>query len=262
MEKTDPALNVALPEYHQSEILLFLKCGLQHYFRYILGIKVPPKAALTVGSSVDAGVNHNFSQKISSGQDEPLAAIVEECASAFEARSPETEWGNDDKGQQKDMAIQLVTAHYRDIAPKVRPETVQESFLIETPEYRLGGIMDLTESDTTVVDTKTSKNSYKDEQIYHAIQPSLYTFAYETIRRKRPRAFRFDVLIKPTKTLPARTQQMQAEITTEDHEWLFTTVDRMHRALKAGVALPAAEGSWWCSKDWCGYWHMCKGKRK
>lgn len=250
------------PRYHQSAIQTYLKCGKMYDFRYIQGLKTPPKAALTVGSSVDAAVTYNFVEKIKTGQDLPTEAVLDTFSTDFDTRAKETEWGEDDAGKQKDMGAQLVKIHCEQAAPTIKPETVQESFVIETDAgYDLGGTIDLIETSGIVADTKTSKGAYDDDAVFRAIQPALYDFAYEALRGKPSTGFRYDVLVKPTARKAPEYKPISAVVTQRDREWLFETISQVHKAISAGVALPPMEGSWACSDKWCGFWNLCKGKK-
>ncbi len=250
------------PKYHQSEIQTFLKCGKQWEFRYLMGRKTPPRAALTVGGAVDKAVTVNLIEKLKTGADISTEAVLDAYSSEFESRAKETEWGEDDAGKQKDIGVQLISAHHEKVAPGIDPATVQEEFIIETDAgYDLGGTIDLTEKSGVVVDTKTAKSAYDTDAVFRAIQPTLYDFAYEALHKKPSTGFRYDVLIKPTKTIGARIQKVEGKVTHDDRQWLFETITQMHKAIQSGVTLPAPEGAWWCSKDWCGFWSQCKGKK-
>lgn len=251
------------PEYHQSELQTFLKCGKQWEFRYVQKIKTPPKAALTIGSSVDAGVTRNLIQKVKSKTDMALSDVLDVYSADFDIRKTETEFDGDDPGQVKDIGASLLTVHHNEIAPLIQPKTVQEKFTIELDSgFNIGGTIDLTEEDGTVADTKTSKTKYAEDSIHRALQPAIYDFAAYTLTGVKPKAFRYDVLIKPTKTIGPRIQRVVGQVTEDDHIWFFDAVTNMHKAIQAGIALPAPEGAWWCSKDWCGYWDRCKGAKK
>jgi CRISPR/Cas system-associated exonuclease Cas4 (RecB family) len=248
-------------KYHQSEIKTFLKCGKQWEFRYLLGIKTPPNAARTIGSAVDKAVTHNLVQKVKTGQDVSMEEVLDTYATDFTTRAQETEWGEDRPDDQKDIGAQLVKLHHENVAPKIEPATVQEEFIIETDAgYDLGGTLDLTEKSGIIADTKTSSRAYAENAVADDIQPAMYDFAYEALHKKPAEGFRFDVLIKPTKKNPPRLQQVQGKVTHENRQWLFEAITQMDRAIQAGVTLPAPEGAWWCSKDWCGYWDRCKGR--
>lgn len=259
---SNDTLSLMRPKYHQSEIATFLKCPKQWEFRYVQGLRSPPRAALTVGSSVDAAVTHNLVEKMKTGQDISSEAVLDAYSTSFDNRSKETEWGEDDAGKQKDMGAQLVKAHHEKLAPGIQPATVQEEFVIETDAgYDLGGTIDFTEKNGVIGDTKTAKTAYAEDAISKALQPALYDFAHEAIHQKPATGFRYDVLIKPTKTIGPRVQQVVGKVTHADREWLFDTINNVHKAIQAGVATPAPDGAWWCSKDWCGYWSQCKGRK-
>lgn len=250
-------------QYHQSELQTFLKCGKQWEFRYVQGRRTPPKAALTVGSSVDAGVTRNLAQKVQSGTDLSLADVLDVYSTDFDIRAKETEWGEDQPGAQKDMGASLLKLHHETFAPRIQPATVQETFIVETDAgFNVGGTLDLTEVGGIIADTKTAKTKYDEDAAFRALQPAMYDFAYEALRGEKSTGFRYDILIKPTKTLPARAQQIHAQISEGDRDHLLDTISNVDKAIRAGVALPAAEGAWWCSKDWCGYWGICKGAKK
>lgn len=245
--------------YSQSEINTFLKCGKQWEFRYVMGLKTAPRAALTLGKSVDRGVTANLIEKIKTGNLLPLEAVLDAYSSEFDRSKPETEWGEDDAGQQKDMGVKLVTLHHEQIAPKIEPAAVQENFEIETDQgYSLTGTLDVLEKNLTVVDTKTSKKAYSETAVEEEIQPALYDFAVEALSGKPSPGFRFDVLIK---TKVPRVQQVSGKVSPQAREFLFESINQMHKAVEAGVTLPAPAGAWWCSKEWCGYWSRCKGKK-
>lgn len=256
--------NLNRPRYSQSELKTFLKCGKMWEFRYARGMRKPPGAALTLGSSVDKAVSANLEQKIESGTDMPEEQVLDEFSTEFDQRKAETEWKEDeDPGTQKDVGAALVALHHRTAAPRIEPETVQEAFVLETDAgYDLEGVIDHTEKGGIIVDTKTSRLAYDQNAIERSFQPTLYDFAYEQTRGRKAEGFRYDVLVKPTARAPARLQKVEGKVSDCDREWMFETITQVHKAISAGVAMPAPEGSWYCSPKWCGYWAECKGKSK
>ena len=252
---------LARPRYSQTELKTFLKCGKMWEFRYLREIKTPPSAALTLGSSVDTAVTRNLAQKIASGEDLPTEAVLDEFSADFDRRRLETEWGDEEPGTQKDLGAKLVALHHERVAPAIDPATVQERFLLATEEgYELEGVMDLTEKSGVIVDTKTSRTAYAEDALARSLQPALYDFAFERTRGKPAEGFRYDVLVKGGGRKAPTLQRVEGKVGAEDREWLFENVSRVHKAISSGVALPAPEGSWYCSEKWCGYWSRCKGK--
>lgn len=254
------------PVYHQSEIHTFLKCGKMWEFRYVRGLKLPPRGAMSLGLSVDQAVSVNLSQKIHSGEDLSEEQALDAFSADFDTRLKETDWQEEDPGSQKDLGVRLLEAHHRTVAPTITPQSVQEKFLIRTDAgYGLGGTIDFTEQNGVIGDTKTSRLAYTEQAMNKNIQATMYDFAYEALRGRKSIGFRFDVLIKPSaasaKSLP-RVQQVHAKLGQDDRNWLFETVSHVDKAIQAGIAMPASEGSWYCSPKWCGYWSMCKGRKR
>lgn len=252
------------PAYHQSQIQMALKCLKQYNFRYVKGVKKRPSAALTIGTSVDYGNNMNLVQKITSKNDLPLSDVMDATSTKFDELAKDTSFdGECDASKSKDFAMKLIRAHQEKLAPKIQPIAVQKYFKLihKDWEYDLAGTIDYIEINGVVVDLKTSKDYYALNCISRAIQPAMYDLAYQAIFKKKSASFRYDVLIKPTKLLPARVQQVSDRVTEDDRSWLLSTIENVHRALEAGIETPAPEGAWWCSQKWCAYYDECKGKR-
>lgn len=251
-------------KYHQSEIKTFLMCGMKWKFLYVDKLRRPRRAAASIGSSADAAISANLAQKVKSGVDLPLGEVLEICSKDFNERAKDTIWDEEDTaGPAKDSVIACVKLHHEIIAPKIIPATVQEEFVIETDAgFDLAGTIDLTETSGVIVDTKTSSRQRASSHVIErAFQPAMYDFAFRAIKAKLSAGFRFDVITRPTVRLPAEYKPVIGQVTEADHEWLFNAIGETDKAIKAGVALPAPEGSWFCSEKWCEFWSICKGKK-
>lgn len=249
-----------LPEYHQSAINMFLKCPKQYEFRYVKGVVSPPRAALTLGGSVDVAFTTNFEQKISTKVDLPVDDVVDAFSTEFERRKPETEWGEDKPDKQKDMGVQMVKVFQRDAAKNINPVEVQKPFRVEFADagYAIGGTMDTVTEGHVIRDQKTSKTYYALDAVEREIQPAVYSFAYQAEKAVKPR-FAFDVI---TKHKEPRYQEVTGQVGEVQIEQLFETINIMHSQIQRGEFQYAPPGSWWCSPDWCAYWSQCKGKKK
>lgn len=265
MNQVLPQYPSSKPRYSQSELQLFLKCGKQWEFRYVRGLKLAPRGAMTLGSAIDRAVSANLVQKIRSRVDLGEREALEIYSDDFDRRAGETEWRDEEPGEQKDLGVALLKAHHEVVAPAIDPETVQERFLLETSAgYELAGVIDFTERGGVIGDTKTSRTAYDPGAARRALQPALYDLAYEALRGRPSAGFRYDVLIKSGagKSPARRVQQVSAKLGQDDRHWFFETATHVHRAIRAGVAMPAPEGAWYCSPRWCGYWSRCKGREK
>jgi len=251
--------DIKLPEYHQSSIAMFLKCPRQYMYRYLMGYVLPPKAALTLGKSVDVAVTANLNQKVNTQIDLPESEVLDAYSSCFDKEAPATSWDGEDSGKVKDQGIKMLKVYHRDAAPTIQPKTVQDAFRLETDEgYALGGTLDLTDKDEYIRDTKTSKAEYSPDAVNDSLQATMYDFAHEAKTGKKAKGFIFDVI---TKHKEPRYQKVVGEVGPGQRERMFESIRLMHKSIERGEFQYAPEGQWFCSKDWCGYWSQCKGKK-
>lgn len=251
------------PTWRQSMINMYQRCPKSFEFRYIKGIKSPPSGALTVGISTHAGIARNLIVKKENGVGCSPEELKDTVATDFEIRAKDTQFEEDEKpGELKDVAIQCALTHQKEIAPQIQPEGIEEQFIIDTDAgYQLCGTMDLTSKDGVIHDAKTAGKAYSQDAIQNSTQAALYDFAFEALHKKRAKAFRFDVLIKPTKTLGVRAQVIEGSVSDGQRAWLFETLSSINKAVKVGAFPPTSPDSWVCSKKFCGYWDMCRGKK-
>lgn len=248
-----------LNEYHQSSLGMFLKCPRQYMYRYEMGQVVAPRAALTVGGAVDVGTTANYKQKIETKQDLAVNDVLDIYSSEFDKRAIGTDWDGEDSGKQKDLGARLVKFFQEVAAPKIQPVAVQEAFRIETTAgYAIGGTMDLIDDKQIIRDTKTSAKSYQEDAVSDSIQAAMYDFAYEAKHGVPAKGFAFDVV---TKTKEPKYQEVTGVVSSNQRQRLFESINIMHSQIQRGEYNYAPEGAWWCSKDWCGYWSQCKGKK-
>lgn len=228
-------------------------------FRYLMKIKTPSNAALTLGKAIDSAVTANLMQKIVTKKDMPEQEVIALFSDDFDKAIPETVWDGDSPGEQKDLGVKILKVFQNEFSPKIKPKTVQDSFRIETDMgYAIGGTLDVTDESEFIRDMKTSAKKYSENAVSDSIQATMYDFAYETKYGKKAAGFAFDVV---TKTKEPKYQFVSGQVTAAQRERLFQSIKIMHSQINRGEFQFAAEGAWWCSKDWCGYWSLCKGKQ-
>lgn len=253
------AMKLEEPEYHQSALGVYLKCQIQYYFRYILGLTRPPGAALTIGKAVDAGATHNFRQKTESRQDLPVSDVLDAFSTEFDREAPGTDWDGESAGTLKDESAALMKLHHKIVAPRIQPVTMKEQFNLETNNgFSIGGEMDVTDEKDLIRDTKTSGKKYDDDFVAHSIQAAVYDTAFEEKKGRKAKGFVFDVM---KKTKVPDYQEVAGVVSEHQRQLVLGAFTNMHENLKTGRFMPAAEGAWWCSNGWCGYWDICKGKK-
>jgi len=245
-----------------SQLNMFNRCGAQYYFRYIEGLKLPPKSAMTFGSAVDAGLNHNYFQKIESKKDLKVDAILDAYSTAFDLGKAETEWEKDeDPAEIKDEGVVILKKYRKEIAPKIQPFAVQDQLLIEFSDfdYDLKGFIDLIDEAGVIIDNKTSgKSPSKDGEAYkvapdHDLQLSTYALGYRLKYHKPEAGLRVDYLVrtKEPKIIQVPLIKSNAEI-----DYMLRQIGRIADAIQKEVFIPN-RSSFLCSERWCGYYKIC-----
>lgn len=256
------------PVITQSFLNMFADCAYAAIRRYVRGEILPPGIAALQGTATDAAVTLGCQSVIKDGRDAKLSDKKELASSVFDGKKDNHQiFPEDDLPALKDQTIQLVELHHKEIAPNLKPISVQESIVVQGKEYDLAGTIDIVEKGHLLADTKTSKSKYSEDAVQTNIQPALYSILYEDKYGVQSKGFRYDVLIK---TKNPSSQQVFGKINNESKAILDyqikSTIQEMNTGLATGVHRLAAPGHWRCmsSGKWCGYlYNGCpKGKRQ
>ena len=116
-----------------SSLGMLSRCAFQYWRRYILGEKERPGEALVLGSAVHSGLEYNFTPKVETHEDLPLAVLQEwfqdagwsaSVAEQQERSGMDVEW---DAGEEeaRRRATNMLLAYVREIAPRIQPLSVE-----------------------------------------------------------------------------------------------------------------------------------------
>lgn len=144
---TSPARERGLPFWPDSlpdhlsatQIAMYQRCPEQYRRRYVLGERERPGAALIWGAADHYAHEQNFTQKILTGQDIPVAEVKLAFAEGFDQAvdrnggESEIEWGKDTAHQLKDDGARLVAVYHELASPKVQPTAVEVDFTLNVP---------------------------------------------------------------------------------------------------------------------------------
>jgi len=249
-----------------SQISMYLRCGQQYKFRYIEDKIIPPSIALLKGGAVHEGVFRNNVQKIDSRQDLKKADIVEHSVTALEEKTlnqeiklteeEKTEGKDKVLGKCKDSVVTLTELYADDMSPKIQPVMAEHNFDLTLPDIPpIKTIIDCIDDKGIVRDTKTAGRKKSQNDVDKSLQLTLYSIAYMEMFKELPSGVCFDVLVE--KKQP-EYQEISTDRTLEHFQPAIDIVDSVVKGIGAGVFLPAAEGSWICSKKFCGYYDICK----
>ena len=249
-----------------SQVNTFYRCNEQWYQRYEHGRKVPPGIAALAGSGMHKAAEANYTQKRVTGEDLPIDDIQDAAATGFmdRLRKDGAFFSREDLpsakrllGEAKDKSVRLARFSRETVMPTVQPVMVEEriKIAIEGLDVDVLGIIDISDANQLVIDSKTSSKSWNEARVAEEEQPTVYRELFRARTGHYPAGFRFDVFVN-LKREP-KLQQFHAERTEQDWKIWLHKVKRMRHAIRAGVVLPALPGSWWCSEKWCGYWGTC-----
>lgn len=259
-----------------TQVLLYGKCPLMYFFRYVEGKRIPPGIALKKGSSYHKAAEHNFVQKIKSGLDLPEKDIVEVAVSEFEKGVQEEElmFTEEEKsigtdkviGKTKDAMVPLAQLYSKEIAPSYQPVIVEETVTLDLNEkYFLFGKIDLGTDKEEIIDLKTGGRAKPANAADIDEQLDMYTLAYFYKLSKLPLAVALDTAIQSetkTKGLVTRRQCLMSKRDEDDIKVTKNRTVLTLNALDAGIFAPCARGSWNCNPKWCGYFMPCMFKDK
>jgi len=246
--------------FSHSQLGMLRRCEQQWCYRYALGIKRPPSAAMTIGSAFNDGITYNLARKIDSGVDLPTSEVVEVAVTGLENRHDSTEW-DEPFDAVKDEMPGLVTVFQEEAAPDIHPVAVEEEIRVgfKGEDWDLLSYIDVREDDGTVRDFKTARKRWAKGRELTEAQPVIYTAT-----EPGDSVFKFDVTVRNKKPIV----DTRTRIVTEDEKRatlaLVALAKRRGDEIKADPdkAWPTGYGGNLCSKRYCGYWEMCAKRWK
>lgn len=241
---------------------MYLNCGKQFEFRYIQGIKIPPKVVMIEGSSHHKAMEMNNKRKMKEGRDMKASRLTEIFMEDFRERiKPQKKtinWEGENENRIFDRARSLHVDYVRSIAPSLRPVAAEEWFneevTIDGVTFILNGVIDLknktSKGNTEVLDYKVKSKSASKQELQSDHQLSLYS-RVAGVKQAGHIVFLKKANPEVGIVRVRRTQQQQ--------EWALKVTASVVKAVKAGVFPMASPSSWICSQRFCGYWNRCAG---
>ena len=246
-----------------SSVNTYLRCPMQWFFRYIEGKKIPPSGSMYLGSQWHKVAENNYTQKITSKKDKPVAQMKEVFVDFFDRGFKEQEVhlenGEKEKSELKDTGIAITNVYAARLAPQVQPVKVEEKFLIsvEGIKKQVIGFWDVIDKDGFVRDNKSKSRTPAQSDVDNDLQLSIYAYAYRQVYGIREKGLTLDCAI--TTKVPQGVI-MRTSRTNNDIEDVLKVVKGVEQATKSGIFYPNSNG-WHCSEKWCGFYPLCKGRK-
>ena len=278
--------NLPKPYLSASAINSFIRCPMQYKFRYIDEIILPPNAALLGGSAVHAG-NEGYFQDILDGCSSRMTpAMVSELAQVS-LEEIAVDQGVELQGRVKDTLMSEVSiaasSYIEHIGQYITPIAVEEEIRYTSRcGVELLGYIDLTREpteeevlikDAVVVDYKFTGKKMNLSQVENSLQFHVYAMSTEimdievhnlvrsTAESKRlPNAAA--TLGEPVDDRASNLRILRHTYTGEEFDHIENMVESVATAISAGIFVPCDMGAWNCNDKWCGYWHLCRGRRR
>lgn len=248
-----------MPSISVSRVLCYLGCPLQYRFRYVDHIPAPWRpAALAFGTSIHAAVEWFHRERLDGRQPSPEEVVRIFAADWFAQNLDSIVYPDDETQETLRQKAEALLGLYVELVGDRLPAAVEAPFEVdlqdpETGEQfdiRIRGIIDLVDSDDTVVDLKTAARSLDAGSLSRHLQLSVYALARLLLTGRIP-ALRLDSLLK-TK-LPRLAQQPTVR-SPENLAWTVRLIVGVVRAIDGRMFYP--NPSWRCTE--CEYFAHCQ----
>lgn len=259
--------------YSSSQLDTFLSCPRKYKYKYVDRIKTESTSpALLFGRCIHAGMEGNFSQKVYSREDLPKKKVVDIFAEGMELEKDSVDWGNSSASQEIDCGAALIKLYMEEYSKPIIPMKVEHKFLVPVPgmDAKLVGIIDLLETDFTLLDFKTSSKSPSPSSIArYKRQLAAYTFGLLKLKETNEFTERQLQKIKALSRIPSRldflikTKKPQIKIEKDisinlyDIKHFIGLIKTMDNSIESNI-FPKNVEHYLCSPKYCDYWELCK----
>jgi len=257
---TEPPVTLPVPNLSLSSVNLLRRCPEKWRRKYLLNDYEPPSGQMIVGGAAGAAEARSFQQKITSGEDLPIADVLDAYADEWHERATtEVEWGDQKPDKVRDTGQAALTVYHTDIAPGVRPTSSERKFTLRFPglEWTFTGYLDIEEQDGSVGDLKVKARKLSQADADTDPQVGAYLLARRA-EAKPASEFRFHTMIRTAKPAAeiVRTSRSDGQLDVFLHR-IFAAAAEIHWRASNEMWDAAPPGAWWCSATACGFWSSC-----
>jgi hypothetical protein len=254
-----------------SSLARFWRCAESFRQRYLAGMRGPDSAELRRGWVVDSAITAHYKALLDTGETLSQRDIEDIYAAAWQRKiddaTVEIDWGDDSPADVKDSSLIALRAYLAELAPTVRPSSVQREFAFKLApdlEWTLTGRLDLEDAAGDVIDIKVKKRHVAQADADSDPQPSLYLLERALAGRPARRFLYHSVNpgAKQAKTKIVQTARTRAQLQVFVARVLATAraIDGLSRQFGPDGPWPLADPTHWCcSARFCEAWGRCPG---
>lgn len=244
-----------------TQVQMYLRCPRAYYYRYIKGLKIPPRGSLILGKAVHFGIEVALKEKKETAIDPPISLVDDAFHEAWEANIEENEtiiW--DEKPEKiKDDGYKLARKWHKTRLPKTEPLEIEVPVEVEfkNTDLKLKAVVDLIDRNDRIVDYKVRKRRVNGEA-KNSLQLSIYLLALSKLKGEKVEIA--EVAIENL----IRKKEPEIVIDTAKRTWkhvefALDTISQVVKAIEQEI-FPPSPGNRLCSPNWCGYWKLCLGQ--
>jgi hypothetical protein len=238
-----------------SAVRMYLRCAKQFEFRYIEGRKEPPAVAL-----IEGGAHHNALQldnehRIKHKKPAKITDMIGHFVASLEKGAQNLDnW----EGESKDIVIARGKDLLNTYASKfqwLEPVTAEEYFELMLGDVPVLGYIDVIDAQR-VLDYKVVGRAKSEADAQQDLQLLLYG------KVKKKKRVGFVSLVKTASNPDKKIQHVETKVTEQEMDWAGEVIQSAAVGIRAGVFPKTEPGNWWCSEKFCGFWHLCRGKKR
>jgi hypothetical protein len=252
-----------------TKVNTYIGCGLQYFYRYIRGYKIPPRGLLTKNSAIHATVEFDYNFK-KIGEPRDLDDKREYYHTNFEylVQHDGTVFDEQPRKVLETQGESTIKVHHK-ARENVRPVEVEQWY--EEPLSRVLGEdiarpddpfrddrlvqakLDFVEETEGIIDTKNAQRNWPEQK--ERLDLNFQMCLYSAIRGIRSVGVDLFYGEADPKYRPIRVTLQDNDIRRAMNKFRLVI-----NAMDKGVYVPADPTSWQCSAKWCGYYSLCQSE--
>lgn len=253
---------LCLPKDYLSPtaICSFLRCGLQYEFRYVRDLVIPPNVSLIRGSCNHTVLETNNKHKKKTGRDYSAKQLITGFKDVFAEKKREIgDWQGEKEQDVLGLANKTFMSYSKTFAHRLQPKHVEKRVQIDFCGIKLLGFSDvigvLDEKQKSVIDYKSSNKSMSLVEMEGSLQLAFYGWYVQLVTENNAKDVELGIC-RLSNLIDYKFIQYRKSYAM----WVRRVVLYVARSISMGNFVPCDPSSWCCSKKWCGYYGICRGK--
>ena len=262
-----------------SQLMTYVRCPEHWLFRYNLGLKRTPKKILKHGFAMHEVFAYHFDQKKKDGRgikpgeakeffaDVFLGALDDykqelEAARPYLTKEYLKKEREVDINDLLDRGMRGIEVYFKKLNPHIIPDLVEEAFEFQaSKDIQVIGRLDLTHVNGTIHELKTTRKNPNMQDIRSDPQLAIYQLGYHRIKGKYPVALSKDYIVLSKND--SKITRFRVARPFADRNTVLRNINAIMKATENNIfyCMHPAE-SWFCSKEWCGYYTLHQELKK